>query len=390
MSTLNPQQTAAIATGVYRLMNRSVSELQARGGELGCEDLFDVSDSSRFTGKSGGLLVWKEITGFGYVAAGKGPYQGEVLLVTRGTQSKPDWLSNLNIGVQMGPGGYPVHAGFNDVWKSFSAEIIAFLRNRNPTTIHCVGHSLGGALANLNADYLSAAGAGQIKLYTFGAPRTGVSLFAESLSSRVGNDNIFRVYHAADPVPMIPVFPFQHAPVGGPGLAVKNGNRGLISIDAHLMPSYTSAVASLDWAGLAAAAREAATSPGKLETWLNNAAAGGGPAIVGSAYALKMIGKVIGWILAKAGALVIGAVGLALTGAFTLLDHLAWMLHRAAQFSKEVASHVESLIVVIFKFLGRPIIKGASLTLFFISFVLNLLFRSLQNTSLCALNAVGR
>jgi hypothetical protein len=370
-------------------MNRPISELQARGGELGCEDMFSVDDSSRFTGKSGGLLVWKEITGFGYIAAGQGIHQGEVLLATRGTQSKPDWLSNLNIGLQPGPSGYPVHAGFNDVWKSFAPEIMAFLRNRNPTTIHCVGHSLGGALANLNADSLSAAGVGQIKLYTFGAPRTGVALFAENLSSRVGVDNIFRAYHSSDPVPMIPVFPFQHAPVVRRGLSVKNGHRGLISIDAHLMPSYTSAIASLSWSGLEAASREAEMSPGKIESWLNAAVAGSSPAIVRSAYALKMISKVIGWILSKAGSLVVGALGLALTGAVTLLDYLAWMLHRATQFSKEVADHVENLIIVIFKFLGRPVVKGVSLTVLFISFVLDLLFQTLRSAALGAIGLVG-
>lgn len=390
MSTLTPQQAAAIATGVYRLMNRSIADLQARGGDLGCEDMFDVADASRFAGTSGGLLVWKEITGFGYVAAGKGSHQGEVLLATRGTQSKPDWLSNLNIGLQLGPGGYPVHAGFNEVWKSFSAEIAAFLRGRNPSTIHCVGHSLGGALATLNADYLSAAGAGQVKLYTFGAPRTGIELFANSLTRRVGANNMYRVYHISDPVPMIPVFPFYHVPAGQPGISVRNGGRGLISIDAHLMPSYTQAVAALDWNGMAAAAREAELSPSRLEAWLDAVAADGGPAIVGSVYALKMIGKVLGWLLSKAGALVVGAVGFVLTGAVTLLDHLAWMLHRAAQFSKEVATHVGRLIVAIFRFLGRPIIQGASLTLLFISFVLDLLFRALQGTALRALAAVGR
>jgi hypothetical protein len=390
MSTLNPQQAAAIATGVYRLMNRSISELQARGGQLGCEDMFAVDDSSRFTGKSGGLLVWKDITGFGYIAAGQGSYQGEVLLATRGTQSKPDWLSNLNIGLQLGPGGYPVHAGFNEVWKSFAPEIMAFLRNRNPTIIHCVGHSLGGALASLGADCLSSAQAGAVKLYTFGAPRTGVGLFAESLSSRVGIDNMFRVYHTSDPVPMIPVFPFQHAPVGKKGMSVKNGNRGLISIDAHLMPSYTSAVASLSWSGLEAASREAEMSPGRIEAWLNSAAASGSPVMVGGAFVLKMIGKVINWILSKTGALVVGAVGLKLTATATLLDHLAWMLHRAAQFSREVAGHVENLIVVIFKFLGRPLIKGMSLTLVFISFILDLLFQRLRNTALGAVALVAR
>lgn len=390
MSTLNPQQTAAIASGVYNLMNMSVSEARSLGFKLGCEDTFSVADSSRFTGTSGGLLVWKEITGFGYIAAGKDSRQGEVLIATRGTQSMPDWLSNFNIGLQPGPSGYPVHAGFSEVWKSLKPEIASFLRNRNPSTIHCVGHSLGGALAHLNADYLSAAGAGQVKLYTFGAPRTGISLFAQSLSTRIGVENMFRVYHASDPVPMIPVFPFHHAPVSQQGLTVKNGDRGLISIQSHFMESYTDAVATFDWAGMAAAAREAELSPGKLEAWLDAVAADGGPILVGSVYVLKMIGKVLGWLLSKAKALAVGTVGLALTGAVTLLDHLAWMLHRAADISKKIATHVGYLMVAIFKFLGRPIVKGVSLTAHFIRFVLDLLFATLRKTALHALDAVGR
>ncbi|HRF45287.1 MAG TPA: lipase family protein, partial [Candidatus Competibacteraceae bacterium] len=89
-------------------------------------------------------------------------------------------------------------------------------------------------------------------------------------------------------------------------------------------------------------------------------------------------------------ALAVGAVGLALTATATLLDHLAWMLHRAAQFSKEVAGHVENLVVVIFKFLGRPLVKGMSLTLVFISFVLDLLFQRLRSTALGAVALAGR
>src|SRR5699024_9322989 len=114
-----------------------------------------------------------KLSGFGYIAAGKGAHAGEVLVATRGTATRYDWLSNLNVAMQAGPGGTLVHAGFNEVWKSFAADVSAFLRGRNPSVVHCVGHSLGGALATLTADACSSAGIGELRLYTFGSPRVG-------------------------------------------------------------------------------------------------------------------------------------------------------------------------------------------------------------------------
>jgi len=155
MSTLTPEQAAAIASGVYALRDQTVTQAAERHDVLGCEGMFDVVDDSRFNGVSGGLYVCKVLGGFGYIAEGIGRHVREILVATRGTAIAVDWLTNANIGIQPGPGGERVHAGFHETWKSFSAEVARFLRGRNPTVIHCVGHSLGGALATLNADYFS-------------------------------------------------------------------------------------------------------------------------------------------------------------------------------------------------------------------------------------------
>jgi triacylglycerol lipase len=166
MNELSPSDAVKIARGVYRVETDSVSTVHERGQSLGCEDQFQVDDASRFQGRSGSL-VWRKLSGFGYVAEGKGRFQGDALFATRGTNAMSDWLSNANIGMQIGPGGYLVHAGFHDVWKTFSPDIKAFIKGRNLNCIHCVGHSLGGALAALTADYLSVIGAGQVKLGGF-------------------------------------------------------------------------------------------------------------------------------------------------------------------------------------------------------------------------------
>ena len=113
MGVLNPSHAAAIASGVYLLRESGVAELREIQAPLGGEGMFAVADNGRFTGKSGGGL-FKKISGFGYVAAGEGAFAGEVLIATRGTAQTVDWLSNLNIGMQLGPSSHLVHAGFHD------------------------------------------------------------------------------------------------------------------------------------------------------------------------------------------------------------------------------------------------------------------------------------
>jgi len=388
MSTLTPTQAAVLARGVYKLRENSVSDMRERGQTLGCEGMFTVDDGSRFQGKSG-ALAWKRLSGFGYMAAGEGAHQGEVLLVTRGTAMGADWVTNLNIGMQSGPSGHFVHAGFNETWKSFSTEIRGFLQGRNPSTIHCVGHSLGGALATLNADLLSSIGAGQVKLYTFGCPRTGVIPFSRALTRRVGSANIHRVFHHSDPVPMIPIFPFQHLPTDTAGLGITSADAGLISVAAHNMEgSYIPGVEGLSWQDLAAAQGNPNTDQ-QTQSWLEQAAAGRGNILMGSAKALGMIGRALRWVLKQAGKLLVGVFGTVLTVGASLVDQLAWLLGKAADLSKELGGHVKTLVMAIMKFLGKSVKAIAEASVAFLRWVLELLFSTLRNTAERALQFIG-
>ncbi len=359
-----------------------------RGTRIGCEGLFKVDDQSRFTGQSGAWF-WKRLSGFGYIAEGEGAHQGEVLLVTRGTDILPDWVTDANCGMQFGPSGHLVHAGFNDTWKSFSADIKGFLRGRNPSTIHCVGHSLGGALATLNADYLSSVGAGQVKLYTFGCPRTGSVPFARSLTKRVLAENIFRVHHQSDPVTMIPVFPFQHIPTHLMGLSITSADAGLISFGAHKMDvSYLPAMDEISWLDLAHA-QPKAPSDLKTQSWLEGMAAKHGTVLKGSAKVLTMIGHAMTWLLKQAGQLLVGMLGTTLAVGCTVLDQLAWMLTQAARVSAQMGRLVSGLIVGILRFLGRGVGTATDITTAFLRWVLELLFGTLRNIAHRALSLVG-
>lgn len=384
MSTLTPKQAAAIARGVYFLLDKSVSEAQSRGLSLGCEGMFHIGDDSRFTGRTGGLVACQKLSGFGFIAAGEGAYQNEVLIAARGTKSGFDWLTNLNVGMQIGPGGQLVHAGFNETWKSFSTGITSFMRGRNPTVIHCVGHSLGGALATLNADYFSSIRAAEVKLYTFGSPRTGDMFFARSLSRRVTEQNMYRVHHRSDPVPKIPLFPFHHVPMAAPGYELTAGPSGLININAHFMvDSYIPGVADLSWQALG---RRGDAGEAEVQAWLNQASSGGGSIIMGSASVLRMINNALVWILGKMANF---AVGAGVTAGMTALDRLAWILSRGTQLSIELSTYIGMTIAVIFRFLGRKAVAGASMTMTFIRWVLGLLYDALAMVAKRALSLVS-
>ena len=146
MTALPPNEAARMARGVYLLREQTISAMHGGNTELGCEGLFKVDDSSRFVGASGGLFS-KPLSGFGYIAEGDGTCQGEIVVVTRGTNMGADWASNLNVSVEFGSSGMIVHAGFNEIWKSFAGEIRSFMQGRNPSAPSTASATAwGGAL----------------------------------------------------------------------------------------------------------------------------------------------------------------------------------------------------------------------------------------------------
>jgi triacylglycerol lipase len=389
MPILTPSEAAVLARRVYELREFTVSEQRERGTRFGTEGKFALDDSSQFVGKTGALR-WTALSNFGYVAAGVGPYTGEVLVTTRGTDIGLDWLVNLNIGMQSGPGGWAVHSGFHETWKSFEKGLTAFLRGQHPTRIHCVGHSLGGALAALTADWATTNAVAPVSLYTFGAPRVGDAVFAGALAKRVGKENIFRVYHPADIVPMIPMLPFFHSPLVGGGLPLTTGSGALFSKDAHNMErSYIPGVAGLSWAGLAAGASAGSGSNLEMNSWLEAAQAGqAGSFMMGSATLLAMIGRALTWLVRKAAWALGSALGSGVTAGLTLLDQLSWMLGQAAKISKEVAVHVKGLMNAIFRFLGRKVGQTVDVTTAFIRWMLATLVTTLSAIARRAINTL--
>lgn len=366
---LSPAQAGEIAESVYAL-RLSRDMIDAANTAPVAREVFDMVHGTCLTGSTGLGPVVSQTTGLGYVAWGKGARQGECLISVRGTfkTSAYDWLTNVRMGGIIGPSGYIVHTGFWRGAQSILPQINQHLRNRNPSAIHVVGHSLGGAMATLIADSLSNMGC-SVRLYTFGAPKCGLEAHTEYLTSKLGQGNIFRAYHDTDPVPMVPVFPYCHVPAGSNAYRLKGPGKH-INVGAHLMPEYRKSVGDSAWAALPVILPKHSSFETANE-WLSNAAKENGPFIMLSATALRLILSALDWIIKQVSKI----PGVLLFEGTTVLDALARLLYSGVLQSIEMAETIRNLLSAAMRFMGRTLTAAANITVAFIEYVLGLLFR---------------
>lgn len=258
MRPLSPKIASELADIAYKVKEPSADGIIALGltPNLQANFRFDpAKDTIKAT--TGGFLPWLDsTTGFALIGHGINEYQGHIAIAIRGTDGLHDALTDMNFGLSTGPNGTYVHTGFNSAFESMrpalESRLATRLRGKSVPAVHCVGHSLGGALASLTADWLKDEYKQLPYLYTFGAPRVGIEPYARR--STWGNRNIYRCTHGADVVTKVPLWPFCHAPVSEPGEFRLDGDRG-ISFAAHSMgvtgtPGYRNTAKGNDWSAL--------------------------------------------------------------------------------------------------------------------------------------------
>ena len=150
--------------------------------------------------------------------------ESRLLAAFRGTESLPDWLTNLQTVRDPGPWrDTRVHEGFQDAFHAAALRIGEIIgRERGDRQVWLTGHSLGGALAVLLAATLLESAIPVAGLYTFGAPRVGNNAFAARLNEGLARAAHWRVVNEGDLVPQVPAqMFFSHS-----------GNRMLLMQDA--------------------------------------------------------------------------------------------------------------------------------------------------------------
>ena len=126
-----------------------------------------------------------------------------VLITLRGTQETADILRDLDARqVPYAEGDGQAHRGFYGAFqaaKSFVERYMEAFFTGEQTLIVC-GHSLGGAIALLLAEWLRRNWSKDTQLYTFGAPRAGDRAFVQSAQALPHH----RLVNHNDPVPGVP------------------------------------------------------------------------------------------------------------------------------------------------------------------------------------------
>lgn len=384
---IKPVFAATLADDVYDLTRQPDLGKALKTLNYKHSDSFRFAEDGLLKGKSGGPALLKCRTAFGFVLVGKGIYEGHAFIIFRGTQYLADWLTNGNVTLSRSSLGQPVHDGFNLAFKSMQPKVQEFLKLVQDRTLHCIGHSLGGALATLCAEWIRATYGIKPFLYTFGSPRAGLMGFADICTSRIGPERIFRVYHRTDVVPCMPIWPFVHTPSRGDDYYLPSPGL-MVGAAYHDMGEYIDSVRGAEWKTLGKLKLEKKSEAG-IEQWLKQSAP-----MAMTLNTLDWINQAIIYVLGKCMAGAAWVISQQCSTTLSLLDSLAFILHKGIKLTEDISSLVVYLIRKIMILLGhKPAVDAADMTLHFIRSIFIQLQRKvseLANTALGHVFAKGR
>ena len=133
----------------------------------------------------------------------------EAAVVFVGTNSIQNFINNFHFPLHELPhlrlyGKFKVHDGFAEQYMAVRDRIILQLRKNKIEKIFTAGHSLGGSLAQILALDVKLTGVTSMdsECFTYGAPRTGNSSFANKFNKCVPKS--YRFVNLFDPVPYLP------------------------------------------------------------------------------------------------------------------------------------------------------------------------------------------
>lgn len=367
--TLTPSQSAKLAKNVYALTDFSSMREAVTFVKGNYNDSFIFPEEFVMTARTGGPAFIKSRTAFGMFLLGQKNFSGHAVIMIRGTVYLGDWLTNLNISVSSSATGQPIHDGFNQAFMSMVPSLktlLPLLRKHQVHTVHCVGHSLGGALATICADWLYSNMGIKPFLYTFGSPRVGFQTFARQCTSKVSAERIFRSYHRTDIVPCIPPWPFTHTPFESKDYFLPSP--GVIpGAEYHSMSKYIESASGKTWETMGAFKDELRNETA-VKLWLK-----GTSPIMFTVSSIEWLSRAMSFVIEKCLKGIAFGISKAAEASFTIMDQLAYILHKGIDISQNISSWVMCLIRRIMQILGyRAEVEAAELTY---GFIRNLLLR---------------
>ncbi|MEW5756922.1 MAG: lipase family protein [Pseudomonadota bacterium] len=355
MAELSPRDAAQLAERIYDVQNASLVDTFLKQSYFKHPKSSGSAPNRHLHAEVGGRIILNHRDGFGVCAQGKD--LNDLFLIFRGTtmaNGGADILTDARIGIRSSAAG-PVHIGFSHCFKSMLPEIRTFLAAHvnGKKTVHCIGHSLGGAIASLAADWVARNTIHTAKLYTFGAPRVGTEWFAKSTTSAIGRENIHRVYHRTDPVPMVPLYPFMHAPYGQEGHYVFSAEP-LTSGEAHKMAKYTKSMEAMTWGNLSGVPENPYTIESAIESWLKSRS----PVDTRSATFWRWVDSALIYVLKKVAMTAMVSLQGAFLSTFTIADKIAYILAKGIHLAEKVSIWVEHLMRKLMEALGMKLARS--------------------------------
>lgn len=389
MTELTPFMAASLADTVYKLKKSGQEKVftDALPPQITKNFDFDLSNH-RITGVSGSIIsrLFNRQTGFAAIGKGKASYAGDHVVAIRGTDGLRDIITDLNIGLAGGDNNSLVHAGFNKVFQSMKPaleqSLTPILSGSSRGTVHCVGHSLGGALAHITADWVKRRYKNRVCLYTFGSPRVGLDGFSIKTTGNI--DKIFRCTHASDPIPLIPLWPFMHAPYKSREILLSSA-QGLRA-SGHSMgengtPGYLNTANSNSWGTLQNQSTELFKEielkyPERHQ-------------VTFTTYWAHRINNALITLLRKAGLLTLIYAQARIGTYLTFYDMLASSVEKIAKLSGEFAEQTKGLLGHMLVFAGKGATKVADLSYRFIRWVFEVTIGALHRIARQALDLVN-
>jgi triacylglycerol lipase len=332
-------------------------------------------------------------SGFGYILHFNHGEENHVIVATRGTRPEIG-SADLITDLYFTPTDDFLDAGL--VHRGFALTFESLRRHlddhedvfQQADHIHCVGHSLGGAVANLVAYYMKSSYANDVRLYTFGAPRVGTYFgLPGALEKKLGESNIYRVSHQLDPITMIPTFPFLHV-LGGDddrnNLTLRSPSQGP-SMKNHSMDTYLKEMTGHGWAGIRAMKYLPSFEDrlmknlweSESDSWFKKG--------------LKLAGASAVWVLMK----VLKGILKLLTGAITVfiatpLDLIARLLYSGVQQLGKLGKLVLNWITTAAEALGCTISSAADVTTAFLRYLLERLSSAIRTAAIACLDSLAK